>query len=88
MSKPIPGPTPIPADLHRKLIGANDSLLSIQQMMQLFQQQCEARMARVNMDTRQTWQEVAKLGVDIQNIVWEPHPNEPLILPKQMRFSE
>lgn len=88
MNPPIPGTTPIPAEIHKKLLQQNDKLMSIQQSMQMFQQQCEARIAQVSAETRAAWQEVEKLGIDVRNIVWEPHPNEPAIVPRQMRFKE
>lgn len=83
-----PKKTEIPATLHRKLINSADKMNSIQQMMQMFQSQCEARLAQCQMEARETWNEIANLGIDVQNIVWEPHPSEHAIVPRQMRLNE
>lgn len=89
MSKNIPAPVQITADQHRKLLGSNDALQAIQQTMQLFQQTCEQRMATVQANVRSTWAEIAQQhGIDMKNVVWEPHPSQPMIVPTQMRINE
>ena len=83
-----PTTTPIPVDLYRRLNNSRDKMVAIQQTMKMFQEQCEARMTQAQMELRDTWASIGALGIDVTNVVWEPHPTEPAITPKQMRLSD
>jgi hypothetical protein len=74
--------------LHKKLMEANSRMEAVQKMMQMFQSTCEERMAAIQREVRETWGEIAQsTGIDMRNIVWEPHPSQPIVVPTQMKLN-
>lgn len=85
---PLPTKTPVPVQLHRELIEADNAVKAVQQMMQLFQQQCQARLTEAHNRARAAWEKIREeTGADMQSVSWEPHPSEPAIVPVQMRVN-
>lgn len=69
---------------YKKLMDLNSNIQAIQSMIGMFQNQCEAKLAQHQEAARKVWSEIQKeTGVDIDNIMWEPHPTEPKIVPVQ-----
>lgn len=84
----MPEKTKIDPKLHRKLLELNNDMESIQKMIAMFQEQCQSRLSRIQIDARATWAAIKEqTGVDLETIVWEPHPTEPLIIPTQVMLS-
>ena len=83
----LPTPVAIPGHLHRKLLKANQDMLAVDQMMKMFQANCSARIAEAQAGAREAWDEIRKaVNIDTNDINWEPHPVEPVIVPTQMRI--
>jgi hypothetical protein len=84
----IPEPVSIsPAD-YKKLLKLDGDLKAIQQMMQMFQATCQARLAETQGEARAIWGKIAQeTGIDMKNVSWEPHPEQPLVVPVQMRIN-
>jgi len=75
-------------DLWRALIQADNDIKAVQQMMQMFQQNASARLADAQGRARTAWMKIGEeTGIDLNNISWEPHPSEPLVVPTGMRFK-
>jgi hypothetical protein len=85
----LPQPVAISSKNHRALMDANNRMKAVEQSMQMFQQQCEQRIAAIQAEVRNAWGEIAKeTGVDMHNIIWEPHPTEFRIMPAQVRLKQ
>jgi hypothetical protein len=85
----LPKTTAIPPQLHRDLIEADNAVKAIQQMMQMFQQQCQARLSESQGKARAAWERIAAdTGIDLSTVAWEPHPTDPAVVPVGMRLSK
>lgn len=88
MSSDMPKPVNIPPSTHRKLLDINERMAAVQQSMQMFQQNCEQRLAQLQAEGRQVWHGIKEdTGIDMANTVWEVHPTEFKVVPTQMRFN-
>jgi len=85
----LPKTIPISQAQHRRLLDCNARIQAVQQSMQMFQQQCEQRLASINAEARQVWTTLKNdNNLDLANISYEPHPTEPAIVPTQMRITQ
>lgn len=84
----LPTTTPINPKHHRKLLDIKTRMAAVQQSMQMFQSNCEQRLAQLQHEGRAAWGEIkAEHGINLDGIVWEPHPTEPSVVPTQMRLQ-
>jgi hypothetical protein len=84
----IPSPVKIKAEHHKALMASNDKITSVNQMMQMFQTNCEARIAEHNATTRKIWEQIRAEHpeLDFENIMWVPGKDNDII-PVQMRMN-
>lgn len=74
----IPTKIVINADQYKQLMKANDELQAINQMMTMFQQQCQVKMANMQQRANAAWQEIGKEhGLDLNSQMWAPSAEEP-----------
>lgn len=84
----IPEVTPINVKHHKELLRLDSEMAAIQRMMQMFQQTCQARLVETQTRARELWGEIGRdTGIDMQNVTWEPHATDPVILPVQVRVK-
>jgi hypothetical protein len=85
----IPAPVTIPASTHRKLMDINERMAATQQMMQMFQANCEQRLAQLQTEGRQVWHGIKEdTGINLVDVVWDVHPTEFKVVPKQVRVKQ
>lgn len=61
---------------------------AVQQMMQMFQQQCEQRLTQYNQAAQKAWQKIEKeTGIDLINVLWVPHPTDNKVMPVQLNLK-
>jgi hypothetical protein len=84
----IPTEIKIPDHLYNRLMKANDNVLAVNTMMEMFQKNCEAKIAQHNSEMRQIWQQIgAECNLNVEDIVWAPRSDKPgVIAPIQMRI--
>ena len=83
---------PVPVEINQEdmaqLRHLEDLKMAITQTIQMVQQQCEAKLDEYNKKSREVWRRIdSKNDVDMQNIVWVPHPTENKIVPAQINLS-
>ncbi len=84
----IPQPVAISPALHQKLLKCDGDMQAIQQMMQMFQQSCQAKIQEANARARSIWEQIGQeTGIDLRNVSWEPHPKDAVIVPTQVRVA-
>lgn len=89
MTSELPRPTKISPSAHKKLMEINERMAAVQQSMQMFQHNCEQRLAQLQTEGRQVWHGIKEdTGIDMDGVVWEPHPTEFMVIPAQMRFKK
>ena len=80
-------PKEISPKLHKQLTDLNNKMISVQQMVQMFQSQAEARLQAINEERIRVWEQIKReTGADFDSVVWEPHATEPRIIPVQLNL--
>lgn len=70
--------------LAKKLRDLENRKKSVNQMIQLVTQQAENKIAEYNAEAQKVWAQIGKeTGIDLQNVLWVPHPTEDKIIPVQ-----
>lgn len=88
MASEFPQSIPIPPSTHKKLMEINERMGAVQQSIQMFQHNCEQRLAQLQAEGRQVWAGIRQdTGIDMDNVVWEAHPTEFKIVPMQVRLK-
>ncbi len=62
---------------------------AINQMVQMVVSEGERRIATYNTQGRELWLQISEdLGIDIEKVMWVPHPTENKIVPIQVKINE
>lgn len=89
MMNEMPKAVMIPPSTHRKLVDINERMAAVQQSMQMFQHQCEQRLAQLQAEGRQVWHGIKEdTGINMEHVIWEVHPTEFKVVPTQMRLKQ
>lgn len=84
----IPSKVAIDKKSWDKLQEINRAGQAVQQQMQMFQQICEKRLADLQGETKAVWESLAaKHSLDLQTVVYDVHPTEPVIVPTAVRLK-
>jgi adenosyl cobinamide kinase/adenosyl cobinamide phosphate guanylyltransferase len=86
----MPQATTIPAELYQRLIKLNDNIMAVNTMMEMFQKNCQAKIAQHNSETREVWAEIKRqTGLDMETILWAPSQEERnVIIPIQIMVNK
>jgi hypothetical protein len=85
----VPAKVAISKQHHSRLMDAMTRMNAVQQSMQMFQSQCEQRLAAIQKEAQQAWVEIAgEYNLDMQNIVWEPSIEGSFVVPTQLRIKQ
>lgn len=83
----IPESVEIRPELIKDLRNLENKQKSIQQMIGMIQQQCEQKLVEYNDLMKTTWVQIqSETGVDMERIIWVPHPTENKIVPAQIKL--
>lgn len=81
----LPSKTAIDPALYRKLKECFHEQVALQKLQQQFVENCKSRMISNQQKIQETWHAIKEqTGVDLERVVWNPHPSEPAIIPVQM----
>lgn len=81
-------PVEISPEEHKTLKRLEAQKQALDQFMRQMLEEGEAKLEKYNRNVANTWRQIAeKHGVDVENVMWVPHPTEPKIIPVQMRFN-
>lgn len=84
----LPQPVKIDPKDHAALIELNGKIGSVNQMIQMFQQNAEARIHEHQRKVQAVWEKIARdnPGLDLNNVVYVP-VEDGTIVPVQMRLN-
>lgn len=61
---------------------------AVQEFSQMVTQQGTEMLKQYHAMAADVWRDIAKdTGIDLQNVVWQPHPLEDVIFPVQAKFA-
>lgn len=82
----MPTPVAIKSETMSRLRELAQKQLAIKQMVEMIQQQCESKIISYNLTTKIVWEDIVEeTGVNLETVMWVPHPTEDKIVPVQVK---
>lgn len=79
----------ITKEQYERFTRQQDKIQAVQTQMQMFQQNCETKLAEYQAETRKLWEEIKRdhPDLDLENVVWVPSKNAHTIVAVQVRLN-